>query len=110
MLASSVQLCSVTESLSPRLNGMAPSAVETVTQVKDEVKAKAGSSSDPYKTAIDAAISRYETANPVSKGLHLKAVESLPGGNTRTAIFTAPFPVYMKSGKGYQVTSEDGNM
>jgi glutamate-1-semialdehyde aminotransferase len=41
--------------------------------------------------------------------LYQQSVESLPGGNTRTILHTSPFPLYMKSGSGYQLTSEDSH-
>lgn len=58
--------------------------------------------------ALDAAIARYMAANPRSLHLHQLATESMPGGNTRTQLHTSPFPLCMRSGKGYQLTSEDG--
>lgn len=60
------------------------------------------------QTALDAAKSRYIAQNVQSKALHEEAVNVLPGGNTRTILHTDPFPIYMKYGKSYQVTSEDG--
>jgi glutamate-1-semialdehyde 2,1-aminomutase len=88
---------------------MAPGAVEPLTQAKDEqqVTAKSPASSDAVMTAVGAARARFVERNPRSEALHELAVQSLPGGNTRTALFTAPFPLCMKSGKTYQVTSED---
>ncbi|KIH90278.1 glutamate-1-semialdehyde 2,1-aminomutase [Sporothrix brasiliensis 5110] len=58
--------------------------------------------------ALDAAIRRYTAANPRSYALHQLATESMPGGNTRTQLHTAPFPLCMQSGQDYQLTSEDG--
>jgi glutamate-1-semialdehyde 2,1-aminomutase len=60
--------------------------------------------------AVEAAAARFSARNPRSAALHAEAVEHLPGGNTRTTLHTAPFPVYMKSGEGYRVTSEDGHV
>ncbi|PCG98543.1 Tetrapyrrole biosynthesis, glutamate-1-semialdehyde aminotransferase [Penicillium occitanis (nom. inval.)] len=60
------------------------------------------------QAALDAAKSRYVAQNAQSKALHEEAVNVLPGGNTRTILHTDPFPIYMKYGKSYQVTSEDG--
>lgn len=59
--------------------------------------------------AVDAAKARYIASNVRSKALHEEAINVLPGGNTRTILHTDPFPIYMKHGKSYQVTSEDGN-
>ncbi|KAJ3543067.1 hypothetical protein NM208_g3773 [Fusarium decemcellulare] len=61
------------------------------------------------QTKLDAATARYIARNPRSKTLHEEAVKAMPGGNTRTVLHASPFPVVMKSGKGYQVTSEDGH-
>ncbi|KAH7274457.1 hypothetical protein NW759_005663 [Fusarium solani] len=58
---------------------------------------------------LDAATTQYVTRNPRSKALHEEAIKSMPGGNTRTVLYASPFPVVIKSGKGYQVTSEDGH-
>ena len=88
---------------------MSPSAVEAVPPTEELAKTKISDSSNLLQAAVDAAIARYEERNPQSKALHLQAVTSLPGGNTRSAIFTWPFPISMKSGKEYQVTSEDGH-
>jgi glutamate-1-semialdehyde 2,1-aminomutase len=60
--------------------------------------------------AVQAAAARFSARNPRSAALHAEAVNSMPGGNTRTTLHTAPFPVYMKSGKDFRVTSEDGNV
>lgn len=58
---------------------------------------------------LDTATTRYVSRNPRSKALHGEAIKSMPGGNTRTVLYASPFPVVIKSGKGYQVTSEDGH-
>lgn len=58
---------------------------------------------------LDEAKARYIARNAKSKALHEEAVKSFPGGNTRTVLHTDPFPICMKSGKGYQLTSEDGH-
>lgn len=61
------------------------------------------------EAALQAAIARFRARNPRSEELHVQALESMPGGNTRAQMYTYPFPVCMKSGRGYQVTSEDGH-
>jgi glutamate-1-semialdehyde 2,1-aminomutase len=58
--------------------------------------------------ALKAAEGRFVERNAISLKLHEEAVKSLPGGNTRSLLHTPPFPVFLKSGNGYQVTSEDG--
>lgn len=71
--------------------------------------AAAGNRSPTAREALDAAIARFQQRNALSLELHRKATKTLPGGNTRTQVHTTPFPVYMRSGTGYQVTSEDGH-
>ncbi|KAG5788935.1 hypothetical protein H9Q69_011995 [Fusarium xylarioides] len=58
---------------------------------------------------LEAATTRYIGRNPRSKALHDEALKSMPGGNTRTVLHASPFPVVIKSGKGHQITSEDGH-
>ncbi|EUC42929.1 hypothetical protein COCMIDRAFT_102239 [Bipolaris oryzae ATCC 44560] len=59
--------------------------------------------------ALEAAKQRFAKRNPVSFKLHEEASKRLPGGNTRSVLHTAPFPIFLKNGKGYQVISEDGH-
>ncbi|KAF2199025.1 glutamate-1-semialdehyde 2,1-aminomutase [Delitschia confertaspora ATCC 74209] len=69
--------------------------------------------SSSYSTtaeALEAARQRFTERNLASLKLHNEATESLPGGNTRSVLYSAPFPVFMNSGKGYQVFSEDGHI
>jgi len=51
----------------------------------------------------------YRLANPKSHAQHLRAAEVLPGGNTRTVIFTDPFPITLVTGKDARVRSLDGH-
>jgi glutamate-1-semialdehyde 2,1-aminomutase len=69
----------------------------------------AGQTTSSLEEALTAAKERYSSRNPKSKAAHEHACQFLPGGNTRTALHTAPFPLCMKSGKDYQVTDEDGH-
>ncbi|CCC05315.1 hypothetical protein SMACR_08629 [Sordaria macrospora] len=59
--------------------------------------------------ALAAAQFRYVANNPISKKQHEHAVESLPGGNTRTLLHTSPFPLCMRHGEGTFVWAEDGH-
>lgn len=90
---------------------MAPSAIETVKQtVEDAVPSKVANVVSPVQAALDSAIERFILRNSRSQELHELATKSMPGGNTRTQLHTFPFPVCMKSGESYQVTSEDAHM
>jgi len=64
----------------------------------------------PTEAALEHAVNRFTARNPNSQALHELATASMPGGNTRTQLHTSPFPVCMKSGAGYQLTSEDSHV
>lgn len=59
--------------------------------------------------AVTAATQRYIARNPTSKKLFEEACNYLPGGNTRTLLYSAPFPLSMKRGEAYKVFDEDGH-
>lgn len=60
-------------------------------------------------TALDAAIRRYEAANPESRARHRQATEVMPGGNTRTVLHFSPFPLTIQKGEGAVLTDLDGH-
>ncbi|MFL6163790.1 MAG: aspartate aminotransferase family protein [Jatrophihabitantaceae bacterium] len=43
-----------------------------------------------------------------SAATYARALRVMPGGNTRTAVFTSPYPLYAQSGRGARVTDIDG--
>ena len=59
--------------------------------------------------AISEAYSRLEDANPKSLARHRAALASLPGGNTRAAMYYPPFPIAFVGGSGCRVTDLDGH-
>jgi glutamate-1-semialdehyde 2,1-aminomutase len=87
-----------------------PSTFNGVQEIKlngvKEIKSKA---SNELQSALAAARTRFEAAHPNSKKQHGIAVQSLPGGNTRSLLHTSPFPLCMKSGKGPYVFDEDNH-
>jgi len=44
-----------------------------------------------------------------SREIYARAVRVMPGGNSRTAVFSSPYPIYVRSGQGARVTDVDGN-
>ena len=58
--------------------------------------------------ALVDAKSQYVAANPLSGEQHHKAAKVLPGGNTRTVLFSEPFPITLATGRGCTITSLDG--
>lgn len=81
-----------------------PAVAELGLTVKGQVKA-----SSDLTTAINAAKQRFVERNLTSAKLFEEATEYLPGGNTRTLLYSAPFPICMKKGEDYQVFDEDGH-
>ena len=51
----------------------------------------------------------YPESHPHSRELYARALNSLPGGNTRTTVFMKPFPIYAARGFGCRVWDVDGN-
>jgi len=52
---------------------------------------------------------RYAAANPESRRLHEERARFMPGGNTRTTIHQAPFPLTIVHGNGARLTDADGH-
>src|SRR6202040_1722996 len=67
----------------------------------------------PANIDIDAALSEaeelYAARNPKSAALYEAACASLPGGNTRSAIYAEPFPLTMVRGEGAHLWDADGH-
>ena len=80
---------------------MAPSAItpppeEEVANVKKQHLSLPSRHKDEYSTAdeaVGAARERFIARNQTSLKLHLEALKSMPGGNTRSLLHNAPFPV-----------------
>lgn len=51
---------------------------------------------------------QYAGLTPASLALWKRALEALPGGNTRTTVFQEPYPLYLVEGSGCRVTDADG--
>lgn len=55
-------------------------------------------------------IDDYLARTPRSRALFERATASLPGGSTRTTVYTAPYPPYVESGSGLRIRDVDGNV
>lgn len=51
----------------------------------------------------------YLARTPRSRELFERATAALPGGSTRTTVYTAPYPPYVAEGQGLVVRDVDGN-
>ncbi len=59
--------------------------------------------------ALAEARARFAAARPRCRAVHEAAAAHLPGGNTRTGVFSAPFPVAWARGEGCRLWDEDGH-
>ena len=61
------------------------------------------------KALLDEEIAAYAARNPRSQAMFARAVQSLPGGNTRTGVHIDPFPLYADRGEGTYLYDIDGH-
>jgi glutamate-1-semialdehyde 2,1-aminomutase len=54
-------------------------------------------------------VAEYLARTPRSAATFERATRALPGGSTRTTIFSAPYPPYMARGRGIRTWDLDGN-
>jgi glutamate-1-semialdehyde 2,1-aminomutase len=54
-------------------------------------------------------LDEYLARTPRSRELFERATAALPGGSTRTTVYTAPYPPYVAAGEGLVVRDVDGN-
>ena len=64
-------------------------------------------------TSIDSALKDamhgFASSHPKSKALHDRAGKVMPGGNTRTVLFTSPFPIRVEKAEGATLHDVDGH-
>ncbi len=60
-------------------------------------------------TALDAAVVKFRSKRPKTAALQARAAAVMPGGNTRTVLYSAPFPIRVAHSDGAQLTDVDGN-
>ena len=61
------------------------------------------------ETSLEKLIAEYKAQNPCSREMFERARQSLPGGNSRTGVYMAPFPMYAESGEGVYLVNLDGH-
>ena len=66
-------------------------------------------SESQLQTRLEELKTWFTDANPKSAHEAKEAATVLPGGNTRTVLFSTPFPLAMESGKDALVVSKDGH-
>ena len=58
---------------------------------------------------LDAAKASFTAKRPKTDAMHERAAAVMPGGNTRTVLFTVPFPLRVETGEGATITDIDGH-
>lgn len=61
------------------------------------------------KTIPEQITERFLERTPKSQAMNARALRVLPGGNTRTGVYYAPYPAFMVQGSGARLTDLDGN-
>ena len=61
------------------------------------------------ESALQEQYQAYTDSNPLSAKAYKNACNYLPGGNTRTALYTTPFPFTIASGYGCTLKTFDGH-
>ncbi|SDR63295.1 glutamate-1-semialdehyde 2,1-aminomutase [Rhizobiales bacterium GAS191] len=61
------------------------------------------------EAALAEARERFVERNPESRSAYAQACSAMPGGNTRTVLFYAPFPLAIASGAGCRLRDADGH-
>jgi glutamate-1-semialdehyde 2,1-aminomutase len=51
----------------------------------------------------------FAAKRPKTRDMHARAAAVMPGGNTRSVLFTAPFPIRAEKAAGASITDVDGN-
>ena len=64
----------------------------------------------PVRAEVEAEVlAAYRSRTPASAALHAEASAVMPGGDTRTVAFHAPYPLAVQHGQGCVVRDADGN-
>ena len=60
-------------------------------------------------TALNQASEQFAVKRPKTRAMHDRAVKVMPGGNTRSVLFTAPFPIRAEKAEGSTISDVDGH-
>lgn len=63
---------------------------------------------DVLDQALSDAVERYVAKRPKTMAWHDRAKAVLPGGNTRSILYTHPFPIRIEASDGCRITDVDG--
>lgn len=63
----------------------------------------------PLEELLATAVFGFAEKRPKTRALHERAKAVMPGGNTRSVLYTAPFPVRAEKAEGATITDVDGH-
>lgn len=64
---------------------------------------------DRVDDALAEAVARFVSKRPKTAAMHERAKAVMPGGNTRTVLFSQPFPIRIEKAEGSRLTDIDGH-
>lgn len=65
--------------------------------------------SDDIDHLLATAVENFATKRPKTAAMHERAKAVMPGGNTRTVLFSQPFPIRVAKAEGCRLTDVDGH-
>lgn len=65
--------------------------------------------SDRIDAALAEAVAGYVAKRPKTAAMQARAAAVMPGGNTRTVLFSQPFPIRIEKAEGSRLTDIDGH-
>lgn len=68
------------------------------------------SKSERIDSAVAAAVANFVAKRPKTAAMHERAKAVMPGGNTRTVLFSQPFPIRIEKAEGSRLTDVDGHV
>jgi glutamate-1-semialdehyde 2,1-aminomutase len=64
---------------------------------------------DSLDHAVSEAVEHYAAKRPRTAAMHDRAKAVMPGGNTRSILFSQPFPIRIEASDGCRITDVDGH-
>ncbi len=64
---------------------------------------------DSVDRALAGAVANFVAKRPKTAAMHARAKAVMPGGNTRTVLFSQPFPIRVEKAEGSRLTDIDGH-
>lgn len=64
---------------------------------------------DKIDGALEVAVAGFVAKRPKTAAMHERAKAVMPGGNTRTVLFSQPFPIRVEKAEGSRLTDIDGH-